>query len=351
MKIIVTKNHFMLKCLLFTSLGLVLWSVPSRSETKVSVGSLEKQLESNPTDKKTMSELGKALYRSGDKTRALEYLKKAIIESDPNSYLLVAQIYREQKNYLDEIRILNLMLPKHPNYPRGHVLLGDAYVNLQKPDDAIVKYREAIDISPKYESAYWGLFKVYEYKKNNYESRIILLDLLKNFGEKAKYLNPLCKLYSIDSFFEDSITFCQKAIELNPKYPDNHIYLALTYKYAQNTQQAEKIIKSAASNFPKSEFAQQTAGEIMSEGKNWEVATKYFSACTSRSKKNVACQSGLALASFNIGKYDAANKAFLAACLLDRKTVTEYKRQAAVLRINKKTDWFKKFTDNITKCY
>ncbi|MCB0348224.1 MAG: tetratricopeptide repeat protein [Bdellovibrionales bacterium] len=351
MKIIVTKTQFILKWLLLTSIGLVFWCPPSHSETKVSVEELENQLKSKPNDKKVMSDLGKALYHKGDKDRALELLKKAIVESDPNSYLLVAQIYREQKNYLDEVRILNLMLPKHPNYPRGHVLLGDAYVNLNKPDDAIVKYRQAIDISPKYESAYWGLFKVYEYKKNNYESRIILLDLIKNFGNRAKYLNPLCRLYSVDSFFEDSITFCQKAIEVDPKFVDNHIYLALTYKYAQNTQQAEKIIKSAASSFPRSEFAQQTAGEIMTERQNWEEASKYYLACTKRNKKNVSCQSGLALASFNIGKYDMSNRAFLAACLLDRKTVTEYKRQAAVLRINKKTDWFKKFTDNITKCY
>jgi tetratricopeptide (TPR) repeat protein len=351
MKIIVTKTQIFVKYLLMTCLGLVALSLPSHSATKQSVKELEKQLEARPTDKKILSDLGKALYRQGEKERALEYLKRAIIETDPNSYLMVAQIYREQKNYLDEIRILNLMLPKHPNYPKGHVLLGDAYVNLGKLDDAIVKYRQAIDVSPKYESAYWGLYRVYDNKKNNYESRIILLDLVKNFGEKAKYLNPLCRLYSIDSFFDDSIAFCQKAIQVDPKYADNHIYLALTYKYAQNTQQAEKIIKTAAASFSNSEFAQQTAGEITTETQNWEESAKYFSACVKLQKKNIKCHSGLALASFNIGKYDAANKAFYAACILDRKTVTEYKRHASILRINKKNDWFKKFTDDITKCY
>jgi tetratricopeptide (TPR) repeat protein len=351
MKILVTKTQFSLRWLLITCLSLVFVSFPSHSETTKSIAELEKASEEKPSDKKLLSDLGKAYYKAGKKDQALEAFKKALIESDPNSYLLVAQVYRDQKNYLDEVRILNLMLPKHPNYPKGHVLMGDAYVNLGKLDDAIVKYRQAIEISPKYESAYWGLFRVYELKKNNYESRIILIDLIKNFGDKSKYLNPLCRLYSIDSFFDDSVTFCQRAIQVDPKFSDNHIYLALTYKYAQNTQQAEKIIKSSASSFPKSEFAQQTAGEITAETQNWEESTKYFKACVAINKKNLKCQMGLAIASFNIGKYDVANKAFFSACQIDRKTVTEYKRNASILRINKKNDWFKKFTDNITKCY
>lgn len=328
---------------------------PAIAKTKTNdsekIQQLKKQLEKRPEDKKLKFQLGRAYLKEKNYHDAILLLNSALDEKNPKTHLLLARAYRIQKKYLDEIRVLNLMIPKHPNYPKAYVLLANALIHVDRLDDAVVKYRQAIEISPKYEAAYWGLYNVYEKKKNNYESRIILLDLVNSFGVKSKYLNPLCRLYSIDSFFEDSINYCQKAVSKDPKHPENHIYLALTYKYAKNPLQAEKIIKSAAKQFPKSEFTQQTAGEIMQESENWSLASKYYSRCRKINKKNLACQLGLAKTSFNIGKYQLSNEAYLEACKIDRKTITEYKKSAAILRINKKTKWFNQFTNSIGKCY
>tara|TARA_B100001248_G_scaffold262582_2_gene259646 strand:+ start:1977 stop:3008 length:1032 start_codon:yes stop_codon:yes gene_type:complete len=343
----------MIRFLLFLSIGLCFGPGTSLAEIsnakKIEI--LKKRLEERPDNKEIAQQIGKLYYQENNLNRAAYFMQKAIDEKDPRSYLRVAKIYRQQEKYLDEIRILNLMIPKHPNYPYGYVLLGDALLKIDKKDEAIVKYRKAIEINPKNEDAYWGLFKVYDEKDNNYESRIILLDLIKYFGDKPKYLNPLCRLYSVDSFFKDSIAFCQRAIKKDRTHPDNHIYLALTYKYAKNNQQAEKIIKAAAKQFQGSEFAQETAGQIMFDIENWERSMRYYQQCTKINKGNLNCQLGLAKAAFSIGQYKISNEAFLKACLIDRKTITEFKKSAAILRINKKSNWFKEFTNNIGKCY
>jgi tetratricopeptide (TPR) repeat protein len=335
------RRSILVLCLLCFSLNL--WAANTIEDWNA-------KLLKNPSDKTANFELGK-LYFSKDKDKALEYLQKGLNDNDPESYIWLAKLYHEQNKTLDEIRILNLLIPKHPNYPKAYTNLAFAYLKVGRLDDAIEKYRKAIEINPQYEAAHWGLLKVYEKKNNNYESRIILMDMLKLFGEKPKYLTLLCKLFSVDSFFEDSIRFCQKAIEVEPKVPENHVYLGLTYKYSENKQQAEKILKNAAKLFPKSTFAQQTAGEITLEAEYWEEASKYFQTCVKLDARNLICQMGLGKAAFNIGKYDISNNAFYQACMIDRKTVTEYKKNAAILRINKKTDWYNKFTANISKCY
>jgi tetratricopeptide (TPR) repeat protein len=301
-------------------------------------------------DQSELVKEGRKLMQEKKYAEATEIFKKTLVEKDPESYFLLANAYRAQKNYLDEVRILNLMLPKHPNIPKAHVLLANAYIELDRLDEAVLKFRAAIQINPKYEGAYWGLYKVYEKKKNNYEARIILLDLVSSFGSKSKYLNPICKLYSVDSFFEESIASCQKAIEVDPKYPENHIYLALTYKYAQNIEQAEKIIRSAAAQFKQSEFAQETAGEIMLEKENWEKSVQYYQACTKISPRNLNCHNGLASAAFQLAMYEVALKSYLEACKIDRKTTTEFKKSAAILRKNKKNDWHNKYTDTLLQC-
>lgn len=316
------------------------------------IKTLKKELKKRPNNKALNLKVGKAYNLILQPDKALPYLKKSLDYDRPASYLELAKSYRLKKQYLDEIRILNLLIPKTNNFSQPIYLLGKALFNIGKHEEAISKYRQSIQISPRFEKPYWGMLEIYNSKKNYYESRIILLDMVKIFGDKSKYHTQLCKLYSIDSFFENSIKYCKQAIVLNSKIPDNHVYLGQTYKYLKEAKRAERTLTRAARSFRKSELAQQAAGELMEETENYEKAIKYFRHCKKINKENLRCQLGLGRVAFYLGKYKESNQAYYNACIIDRKSiVAEYKKQASLLRMDKKNKWYNKFTKEIRRCY
>ncbi len=345
----------MKKLLFLVSIGFLFFSseilAKKSSKLEKRIVQLERQLEMKKSDKKAVEELVELYLKNDQAKKAVPLYRKLLDDNDPNTYLKMAEIYRKAEMYLDEVRILSILAPKNPTWPLPYYLLGEAYLKLKRTEDAIAKFREAIEIETRFEKSYLGLLKAYEIKENYYESRVILLDLVKNFGDKSYYLNQLCRLYSLDSFFEDSILYCRAAIDKDPSYAENHVYLGLTYKYKKNTSQAEKILLSAANQFRKSEFAQETAGTILEEKENWEKALGYLRQCTRLNKENYVCLTGRARAAFALGKYKEANAAFLAACKQDRAILTEYKKSASALRNNGKKNWAKQYTSDIEKCY
>lgn len=312
---------------------------------------LEAQLKKNPDNKRYQKVLAKLYLKNKDYEKAVEVYQQLLEEGKLESYLDLAKAYRLDKNYLSEIRVLNQLLPRWPNYPNLYYLQANAYIKIDKLDDAAIKYRKALSIQPKYEDAYWGIFRLFELKKNRYEARLILLDMIKQFGDKAKFYTNLCRLYTADSYFEEALSYCQVAVRLSPKRAENHVNLGLTHQFKKNQVQAMRILSNAARQFPKNAYAQQSAGKILAEKENFELSSKYYKKCTRLEKDNAECWKGLGQSAFQIGKYKESLNAYKKVCQMDRTILTEFKKQAALLRIHGKSSWHEKFTQGITNCY
>ena len=177
------------------------------------------------------------------------------------------------------------------------------------------------------------------------------LTVLVVVGQKPKFFSELCRLYTEDSFFEEALQYCQTAVQLSPKTADNHVYLGVTHQFKGNAVQAEKILSNAARQFPENAFAQASAGQALEQKENYEMASHYYNRCTKIDAKKVECWKGAARTYFEIGKYEESLAAYAKACEMDRTILTEFKKQAAMLRIHKKQDWYDKFTQAVTKCY
>ena len=295
--------------------------------------------------------LAKYLLADEQFDEAIQIYRKLLDPNDLDSYLNLASAYRAKKSYLDEIRILNQVVPKWPNYANLYFLQAQAFAQIDKLDDAVIKYRKCLSLQPKYEKAYWGLYEIFKIKKNNYEGRIILHDMIEIFGEKAEYYTELCQNYTEDSYFEESLGSCQVAVRLAPGIAKNHVFLGLTQQYKENFVQAEKILSNAARQFPDDSFAQEAAGQVMLNKENYEVAAKYFANCVKLAQKNLKCLKGLAQSSFQLGDYKLSLQSYKSLCREDRSILSEFKKQAATLRINGKSEWSEKFTEAVTNCY
>jgi tetratricopeptide (TPR) repeat protein len=316
---------------------------------KISI--LRSRLEKDPKNKKFRKVLASLYMKNKEYSKAIEQYQQLLEEDSLESYLDLAAAYRADKNYLSEIRVLNQLIPRYPNYPNLYYLQANAYVKIDKHDDAAIKYRKALSIQPKYEKAYWGIYDLFQLKKNNYESRLVLHDMIKQFGDKPKFYTELCRLFTVDNYFEESLQSCQVAVRLSPKTAENHVYLGITQQHKQNKVQAEKILSNAARQFPKNAFAQESAGKVFEEKENYELASRYYTACLKVENDNINCLKGAARTYFAIGKYKNSLAAYNKVCSLDRTILTEFKKQSALLRIHGKSDWHEKFTQGITKCY
>jgi tetratricopeptide (TPR) repeat protein len=214
-----------------------------------------------------------------------------------------------------------------------------ALLREKKYDDAAKNLRQAVQTAPKHRPSYDALLEIFTITKQNYESRMLLGEMVKNFGPKKEFAHALCKLYSIDSFFKEAQDACKTAISLDPKYPDTHVYLAQTYYNQDNKKMADRILKNAGRTFPNSEFVQYAAGEYYLNEKNYSASLRYLEAAVRINPSALRAQITYGIALFESRQYEKALQHFDKACKLDKSkdTLTAIRNSAAKLRQSMQT--------------
>jgi tetratricopeptide (TPR) repeat protein len=286
-----------------------------------------------------------------DFASAIDVLKPAMDKLPRRGLLLLADAFHGNKDQLNEIRALELLSSKNDTDYYIKFRLSQAYVRNEKYDQAILRLQEAIKINPRFEGAYDALINVYKKTNNSYELRILLEDMKKLFGPKARVLTELCRVYSIDNYIERAFETCFEATRKSPKTADNHVYYSLALKEREGPQKALKAAKRAAKKFPKSEFALWTAGRLsMEEEKNYLAAFKYFQLGTHADPKAVRSYMDMGIAGLEIEKYQEALDAFLMVCNLDRTQLPLIRKHTAKIRHEGAGGWSAKFEAGIGRC-
>lgn len=311
---------------------------------------LKKKLQSQPKDLKSRELLGKAYFHTGDFSSAIEMLNEDKLKKDKENFNILALSYEGAKDYLEAIRILEILKTKYPKEHLIYIDLARNYLLTRKHSEAVTNLREALKIQPQSKKAFEGLVAAFEDQKNYYEARVVLLDMTNTVGPTIYSLTKLCNYYTLDSFFENSLSFCKSAIEKDPMIAENHINLAITYQRTQNEKQAQQIIETTARRFKNSEVAQWMGGQSSDSKKNWELSTRYYTACTQADKKSARCFQGLGQAHFNLKNYKESLVNYESSCKLDRTIRTEIAKQASTLRIQGNDTWYEKFNNLELNC-
>ncbi|HEX4923954.1 MAG TPA: tetratricopeptide repeat protein [Bdellovibrionales bacterium] len=325
-------------------------SPTDRDKLKRQIPALEKKVAASPEDPKLREQLGRAYLVNGDYERAVTNLKEASQEANTETLFLLAEAYRGRKDYASEIRTLEVITQTNENDSRALELLGYAYFNSEDLNKSSQYFRKALAVDPKRRKSYDGLLKIFEVRKNRYESRVVYADMVKAFGEDSQAYSGLCRLYTEDNLSESSIESCRKAISIDPNIPDNHVYLGMSYKYLKDMPQAQKILNKAAKTFPDSELALWASAQLADEMKNWESARFYYRKCVKADPRSARCYKRLAMITFNLKEYQDSLDAFARACELDRTTYTEIRNVTSQLRIANVEEWKEKFQEASDKC-
>lgn len=298
------------------------------------ISQLEELIAKNPNDLKSREVLGSMYFENKKFDKVISTLAPYANEIASDALINLAHAYGEQKDSLNEIRVLQIYAEKDGKRFRPHYYLGLAYKKNNKPDEAAKELRLSIQYAPGHRPSYNALLDIFTETKQNYESRVLLNDMVRNFGPKKEFTNLSCKLYAADGFLVEALETCKKAVNQDKAHADNHIYLAQTYYNQDNREAAERIFKAAGRSFKKSEFAQYAVGEFYLQEKNYPTAVRYLEAAVNINPNVFRSQYTLAVALFEAKDYTRALTHFDKSCRLDKsnETMTTLKNSAGRLR-------------------
>lgn len=284
-----------------------------------------------------------ALFQKKEYTKVTSLLWGKIDSLSRPEMLLLVKAHYQAKEYSESIRAANLMIARDAKDEEALTYIGLNLLKKNKAREAKEYFKKATDINSVYSPAIEGLAEIYLKNKNYYELRLIYLDLIKKIGEKPHYLNQLCDINTKDASNDAAIEFCNKAINLDPLFPDNHINLGLVYKNINDLEKSKSQLQTAATKFPSSEMAQYQYALLLEEQKNYIEAFKYYSLCSKIKADEERCWAGLATAGYQLSKFDESYISLKKACLFNKKNSIIGRKAAVQARNAKQLDWAKKF--------
>ncbi|MDZ4662793.1 MAG: hypothetical protein SGJ18_14365 [Pseudomonadota bacterium] len=312
---------------------------------------LQEQAESGDKGLKARKKLSGYYFSNKEYKKVIDYLSPVAEGLDRESLGWLTTSYRQDKNYLNEIRVLEQWLSRQENDYIILKTLGDAYKAIDKIEDATKLYQMSIAANKKYIPAYQALLDAYADQGNFGDARVLVTELISQLGEKPEYLHKLCEYYFSDGYLKESRSYCQKAVSRDPKFADSHVILGMTYKEEEKKDRYEKVLRTAAKQFPRSELAQFKAGEMSEDLKDMASAYKFYKQATIADRESIRSWIKMGFTGVALKKYEDALGAFVKACAFDRSGAMDPFRTAlAELRKYGLNSWYEKYDAAIQKC-
>lgn len=330
--------------------ALVFFSIPLfANET---LPQLEARLKRDPSQTKVREEVANEYVKKKNDKKVIEILAPYSNEISDKGLIVLSETYERQKDYINQIRTLQIYENRNPNRFRPQYLLGVAFSNNKQFDEAVQSFRKSVQFAPQHRPSYDGMLKILLDKKDQYEARTLLSQMIAVFGDKADLLSLQCRLYSEGGFLAEAEATCKKAIVRDRTKPDNHVYLARTMLNQGRKQAAESVFKKAARKYAKSELVQFATGEFYFNEKNYAIAVRYLTAGIKLEPNSARSRLGLALSLFEVKKFDQALEHFTKACELDETRVAynDFRSAAAKLRQNDDYKMAQKYERKIATC-
>lgn len=262
----------------------------------------------------------------------LKILKPLVAELPRHGVLILYRAYKATGDHQGELQMLELLLAKNPKDYVVKTQEGEAFLKLNRVEDALTAFQEAKAMNKQYQPAYEGHWTTLEKAKDMYEARAALSDMVKVFGPTPRSQSQLCRLFSTEDFLEKAEEHCRKAIELDPKNPDNYVHLGMSLRDQEKPDAALALLMDASKRFPASEWVLSTAGDLKASKKDFGDAYELYKKAAAADQKSVRSWLGLAKSAHQLQKYPEAISAFQKACALDRKTSIHFRSAASDLK-------------------
>jgi tetratricopeptide (TPR) repeat protein len=184
-----------------------------------------------------------------------------------------------------------LAATEDPNDARAHAGLGNIYLDQGRFNDAVIAYRQAIEVTADYLPAYQPLAYSLVRLGRHAEAADTLNQALKYDPNNAEIYNNLGFAYVHAGNFAAAIPACQQAITLLGKTGE---------AFRQELQNRNEVLSNAYKNL----------GNAYNELKQYNEAADALKHATEIEPKNAAAHFNLGLALYNGGRYSEAIGAY-----------------------------------------
>jgi tetratricopeptide (TPR) repeat protein len=179
------------------------------------IGYYTKSLQINPYQEIVYNQLGSAYYQKRKIKKAIECFQEALrLKPD---YAIVQDNLKTVKIAQSEIESsiakVKLLLETQQRNPELYTELGDIYRQLGKYDEAIIQYKKAVSIEPKFMKAMYGLVLLYSDRQEYIKTLDVLQDMRKIEPENPTiYYNIAC-MYAKQNNVDKSVAWLKRSIE------------------------------------------------------------------------------------------------------------------------------------------
>ncbi|MBF0380934.1 MAG: tetratricopeptide repeat protein [Magnetococcales bacterium] len=232
-----------------TNMGVALQTIGRRDEA---IFCYQKAIEIKPDFAQGYSNLGVALQELNRFDEAVECFKKATI-IQPNfaqAYSNLGDALRKKGDFHEAVKSCKKALAIDPNYADAYSNLGNALKELKILDEAVASFQKAIAINPNYAEAYSNLGIVFQ-EQNKLDQAITCYN-------KALAINPnfVAALSNLGNAqlenkdYKNAAVSCRKAIAISPDYAKAYSNLGFILKAQDNHEEAISCFQKALSINP-----------------------------------------------------------------------------------------------------
>ena len=145
----------------------------AKKDYKKAKESFLKAIEITPDDRRAHQRLGLLYEQEGKRDLAIKHFEKGI-EGTPADYLGVkinlASLYNEERRFDKSLALLQGLIDEKSENTTALIVLGTAYLGLNKPDEAVKAFERARTLEPDSERAHLSLGIAYRQKEKYSES-------------------------------------------------------------------------------------------------------------------------------------------------------------------------------------
>lgn len=196
--------------------------------------------------------LGIVLEQLGLAYRSLNELDKAEkaysaaagarAESD-DALLGLAVIYLRKGEFQKGVESVQTLLKQKPFHPGARHLMGKLYFSMKNYNKAAQELEEAVRLTPNEFSVATTLALTYLKRQEKEKADKIFARLVSELGESPQIHILIGGAYRQTEYLNDAIRELKRAIELNPRYPRAHAFLALAYLTHEGRDKMPDAIK------------------------------------------------------------------------------------------------------------
>jgi tetratricopeptide (TPR) repeat protein len=224
-----------------------------------------------------------------DDSAAMSNLEQVtrIAPTNPDGWLFLASMFVERGNALRASQILLEAVKSLPDEPRLHSLLGHAYQQMKKPEEALQSFERALELNPKHVPTMSNTALLYDELKRYEDADRLYEEALKLEPDNHLILNNYgYSLADRNLQLERALDMAREAVR---QQPENSSYLdtiGWVYFRLGEYVEAERHIRRAVENGDASPIVLEHLGDVYSKMGQKEKAVEYWQKALERDTSN-----------------------------------------------------------------